>query len=432
MTDLSRRSFARLRAMSGTAALVPGGARSVLNYSDFDLDFAPLPQPPQQPDERFWRDVRSRFLIPRGVGFLNAANLCPMSLPVVQALEKNTRTYEAEPSPTRRSTLTQGKEEARRLMAEALQVTPEEIVITRNTSEANNIVSSGLQLGAGDEVLVFSDNHPSNLNAWREKARRFGFTVNTVNQVNPHPGTAAYVDIFARAITARTRVVAFTHISSNSGDLLPAADLCRMIRERGALSMVDGAQTFGALNNNLAAMRPDFYSGSGHKWPCAPKECGLLYINSAVHDRIFPSIVSLYPGAVGISRTMEAFGQRDDASLSALAEAIRFQGTVGRANIENRGRALAQHLMAELQKLDGVTMWTNSNPAHSGAIVVFRPGTLDVRRLGTALYENERIVVTTRAGNDRPGLRLSPHFYNTMEDADRLVAAIRKYMANGV
>lgn len=434
MSSISRRSFARFLALSGSAALLPDGviARRRNLPTDFDLNFAPLPPTPAQPQEQFWREVRGKFLIPREVAFMNAANLCPTSLPVVEAIERNTRTYEAEPSPSRRSTLTRGKEEARQLLAEAMRVTPEEIVITRNTSEANNFVSSGLQLGANDEILAFSDNHPSNLNAWRVKGRRFGFTVTSVPQVSPHPGAEFYLDAFARAMTPRTKVLAFSHVSSNSGDLLPAAELCKLARERGVLTLVDGAQTFGALDINLSEMRPDFYTGSGHKWPCGPKECGLLYINSEVHDRIHPSVVSLYPGAVGISRTMEAFGQRDDASLSALAEAVRFQGSIGRAVIERRGRELAQYMMAELKKINSVTLWTDPDPRHSASIVVFRPGSLDIRRLGTALYENDRIVCTTRAGNDRPGLRMSLHFFNTIEDVDRFLGAMKKYIASGV
>ena len=97
------------------------------------------------------------------------------------------------------------KEETRKALAAFLRVTPEEIIITRNTSESNNLVSNGLDLKAGDEVIVHGDNHPSNLNAWREKAKRFGFTVVTVEQKNPHPGMDYYVDAYTRAMTPRRR-----------------------------------------------------------------------------------------------------------------------------------------------------------------------------------------------------------------------------------
>jgi selenocysteine lyase/cysteine desulfurase len=437
MSTVTRRDFTRLLALSGTAAWFPTAAfdrsRPSLGPDDFDVTNAPLPQTPAQPDERFWRDVRARFLVPRDLAFLNAANLCPASLPAIEAHEKNLRVYEASPSPDVRSGLmARGKEESRKLLADALRVTPEEVVITRNTTESNNFVSSGVDLKPGDEVVVWADNHPSNLNAWRTKAQRFGFTVVTVPIVPSHPGTAGYVDLFTKAFTPRTKLVAVTHVSSNSGDLLPVAEICAAARDRGILSLVDGAQAFGVLDLDLSVIKPDFYTGSMHKWPCGPKEKGLLVISRAVQDRIHPSVVGVYGGQVGISRTFETHGQRDDASVAALTEAIKFQGSIGRAVIEQRSRHLARALMDGLRKLNGVKLWTDPDPARSAAIVIFQPGTLDVRRLGTALAEKERIVVTTRTGQQWPGLRIAPHFYNTMDDVDRSVAAIRKYLASGV
>jgi selenocysteine lyase/cysteine desulfurase len=212
-------------------------------------------------------------------------------------------------------------------------------------------------------VTVWADNHLSNLNAWRMKGARFGFTVVAVPIPPAHPGGDGYVDLFTKAFTPRTRLVAVTHVSSNSGDLLPVSEICAAARSRGILSLVDGAQAFGVLDVDLGAMKPDFYTGSMHKWPCGPKEKGLLYVNKAVHDRIHPSLVGVYAGAVGISRTLETHGQRDDASVAAVTDALKFQGSIGRAVIEKRSRQLAQALMDGLRKLNGVKLWTD--PARS-------------------------------------------------------------------
>jgi selenocysteine lyase/cysteine desulfurase len=435
MPSLSRRDFARLLALSGSATLLPGRVFGQgVSLEEFGFSNAPLRATPAAPDEKFWRDVRARFLVPRDVAFLNAANLCPMSLPVIEAIEKNIRSYEINPSPEVRSVLLHAREDARRLLADALRVTPDELVLTRNTTEGNNFVSSGLTLGAGDEVVVSSDNHPSNLNAWRQKATRFGFSAVTVAPPPAHPGTDAYVELFTRAFTAKTKVLAVTYVSSNSGDVLPVADLCRVARERGILSLVDGAQAFGVLDVNLAEVRPDFFTASMHKWPCGPKEKGALYVNRAIQDRLSPTIYGVYGGASGISRTFEAEGQRDDASIAAVVRALEFQGSIGRAVIEKRTRDLAQHLMTELQKLDGVKLWTDPAPGRSSSIVIFKPGALDPRKLGDALTK-ERIVVTVRGATGtnpiNPGLRASPHFYNTMEDIDRFVATVAKYLKSG-
>jgi selenocysteine lyase/cysteine desulfurase len=352
---------------------------------------------------------------------------------VVESLYLTTKGYEANPSPSVRSGLMRdGREAARQLLADMLGATKEEIVITRNTSEGNNWVSNGLQLGADDEVIVYADNHPTNLTAWREKAKRFGFTVTTIPTVTPHPGTEAYVDLFAKAITPKTRVIGFTHLSSNSGDLFPAKEICAMARSRGVLTLLDGAQTFGALDVNLGEIKPDFYTGSAHKWPCGPKECGVLFVNKDVHDRIWPSVIGVYPGAVGISQKLEGMGQRDDARLVAFAESIRFREAIGRKVIEERLRQLSQFLIGELKKLDGVQVYTDPAPGRSANLVIFKPGALDPRRFGTALGEKDGVVATTRAGQDRPGLRVSPHLYNTMDVMERLVAATKKYLASGV
>ena len=95
------------------------------------------------------------------------------------------------------------------------------------------------------------------------------------------------------------------------------------------LSLIDGAQAFGVIDVNLAEVKPDFFTGSMHKWPCGPKEKGVLYVNRAMQDRIAPSIYGVYGGAVGISRTFEAEGQRDDASIAAVVKALEFQGAIG-------------------------------------------------------------------------------------------------------
>ena len=419
-----RREFARLFAMGGSAALL---AADPGKWAE-----AAITPPAAAPDERYWKTVRDGFVMPPGYACLNAANLCPSPARVIEAYFESTRSVDRDPSPQNRQKTRDGREAARRTLARALKVGPEEIVITRNTSESNNFVSSGLDLKAGDEVVIFSDNHPSNHAAWRQKAERFGFTIRTVQHVSPHPGADYYIDAFRKEMTPRTRVVAFTHVTASVGDLMPARELCALARENGALSLVDGAQSFGVLDVSLADMKPDFFTGSAHKWPCGPKECGLLYVNSAAHARIKPTIVSLYPGEVGISRVMEAFGQRDEPAIVGFGEALALQDQIGRAVIEQRSRELAQFLVSELRRIDGVTVWTHQDPARSAAVVSFKPGDLDVRKLHQALYEQDRIACATRGGTDRGGIRFSPHFYNLQADVERAVAAIGKWMRRGL
>jgi isopenicillin-N epimerase len=424
---VSRRDFTRLFALGGSAALFadPAWASQAARAPAFAPGGAAS-------GEAFWKGVREQFVMPADLAVMNAANLCPSSRVVLETLTRETRSVDQDPSPNNRARLYPEKENTRKALAEFLRVTPDEIIITRNTSESNNMVSNGLDLKPGDEVLVHADNHPSNLTAWRAKAKRFGYSVVTVEQKNPHPGTEHYVDAFTRAITPRTKVIAFTHLTSTVGDLMPAKELCRIARERGVLSLLDGAQSFGLLDVNLADIQPDFYTGSAHKWPCGARECGVLFVNKAVQDRLWPSIYSAYPGAVGFSKTFEGFGQRDEATMIAFREALAFQTKVGRAAIEQRSRTLTTQLMEGLAKLPDMKVWTSPVPERRVAVVSFVPGSLDANKLATAMYEKDKVAVTTRGGQDRPGLRVSPHFYNSPAEVDRLLAALGKYVKSGV
>jgi selenocysteine lyase/cysteine desulfurase len=425
--SVSRRDFARLFAVGGSAALFadPVWARE---YGQANGSSAAI----GGTGEAFWKTVREQFVMPPDLGVLNAANLCPASRPVLEALKRESDSVDRDPSAQNRVRLSGEKENTRKALAAFLRVTPEEIVITRNTSEANNMVSSGIDLKPGDEVVVFHDNHPSNLTAWNEKAKRWGFTVVEIDQKNPHPGMEYYVDAYTKAITSKTKIVTMTHLTSSVGDLFPAKEICRVARERGVLSHLDGAQSFGLLDVNLADISPDFYSGSAHKWPCGARECGVLYINTRAHKHIWPSIYSAYPGAVGISKTFESFGQRDEATMIALREALQFQTKVGRAAIEQRSRSLAQQLIAGFSKLPEVKVWTSPNPSLNGAVVSFMPGALNPANLGQTLYEKDRIGLAGRGMGDRGGLRASPHFYNTPEEIDRLVSAVGRYLKTGI
>ncbi len=424
---VSRRNFAKLFAVGGSAALLsdPIFAREMASVGDI------LPAGPSA-GEPFWKSVREQFVMPPDLAVMNAANLCPASRPAAEALTRESKSVDSDPSPANRARLMPEKEATRVALAEFLRVTPDEIIITRNTSESNNMVSNGLDLKAGDEVLLHEDNHPSNLVAWQEKAKRFGFSVVIVPQKNPHPGAEYYVEAFTKAITPRTKVLSVTHLTSTVGDIMPAKELAALARSRGILFLLDGAQSFGLLDVNLADIQPDFYSGSSHKWPCGARECGVLYVNKTAQAKLWPSVYSAYPGAVGFSKTFESFGQRDEATMIAMHEALTFQTKVGRAAIEKRSRDLTTQIVTGLAKIPGITNWTSPVAERRVAVVSFVPGTLDANKLAAALYTNDRIGITTRGGKDRPGIRVSPHFYNSPAEVDKFVSAVAKYMKSGL
>lgn len=438
-SSLDRRAFARLFAAGGSAAFfahpalrelianpvadaAPGAAAGIPGGA------GPWRSAPGAPVD--WAAVRAAFLMPPEVAVLNAANLCPTTLHVLHSMQEDEEGLDRRPVPSLRNEMHDVKERTRALLAAHLRVSPEEILITRNTSEANNWVSSGLDLGPGDEVLIHADNHPSNNQAWKEKARRFGYTVVELPYV-PSQGPEALLEAFRRALTPRTRVLAFSHIANTSGEVFPAAELCRMAHERGVLTLVDGAQSIGFVDVDLSAMQPDFYSGSAHKWPCGPKETGLLFVNRRSQDKLWPVMYSAYTGRTPLASTHEGLGQRDEPALRAFGRQLEWLASIGQASIEARSRELTAALHDELVAMPGVRMFTPADPRHRGAVLTFDPAGLDPAKVLAAL-ESEGIVAASRGGTDRPGIRFSPHFYNTEEDVERAAAAIRRIVRSGV
>ena len=276
-------------------------------------------------DERYWHAVRSQFLLREDLALMNAANLCPSPFPVMEAVFKYTRDLDTDASFQNRAKYRQIREDTREKMARLLGAHADEIALVRNTSEANNVISSGYHLGAGDEVLLSDLNHPSNNKAWEVKSRRYGFKINYVSVALIPQSEDEIVEAFEKAYTPATKIMSFTHVSNTTGLAMPARKLCAAARTRGVFSLVDGAQSFGALRIDLADMGCDAYTGSAHKWFMGPKEVGVLYVRKDSQGHVWPSIVSAgWRDDVDSARKYEVLGQRDDAALTATGRGSRF------------------------------------------------------------------------------------------------------------
>lgn len=355
---------------------------------------------------------------------MNAANLCPMPVSVSQAIERYGRELDRDMSHVNRGRIERLKEDARSRLAHQLGVSADEIAIVRNTSEANNIVVQGLQLGAGDEVLLWDQNHPSNGVSWDVQAQRDKYTVRRLSLPDNVNSIDEVVDLFVGETGKRTRVVSFTHISNSTGFRLPAREICAALREKSDLHIhVDGAQTWGICDIDLRELGCDSFSASAHKWFMGPREVGLLFVRQPVIDRIWPNCVSIPWGnesapSVAGARKFEAFGQRDDAAIAALGDAVAFHESLTPAGIEKRAAGLAQRLREGLAELPVSLVSPTHRDFSSNVIVVSVP-----RANASELVEHilrEAGIIVAAVG----GLRLTPHVYNTEDHIDRAVDAV--------
>jgi selenocysteine lyase/cysteine desulfurase len=393
----------------------------------------PLPAlaPGQLPGEEFWELVRAQFPLRPGLTYMNAANLCPSPFVVSDAVTTYTRDIDADPSFQNRAKFSSLHERVIESLAAHIGASPDEVVVTRNTSESNNSVLNGLTLGRGDEVVIWDQNHPTNNVAWDVRAQRYGFTVTRVTTPARPQSRDDLLQPFVAAMTPRTRVLAVTHISSVSGMALPVGPLCAAARERNILSLVDGAQAFGFLDLDLHAMGCDFYTASAHKWFMGPKEAGLLYVRRELAPRIWPTVVGVgWDGAKDRgARRFSTLGQRDDAALVAVGAATAFHQRIGAAVIESRVRELAALLKRELAaRVSGLQMHTPADPALSGGVVIFGVSGIEPRPGYDALYQKHNVAGAT-SGGSFPGIRLCPHVYTTRAEMARVAQAVAELRA---
>jgi selenocysteine lyase/cysteine desulfurase len=407
-TNSNRRSF--LKGIAGSAAVLP--------------IIPVLARAGDSANESYWRLVKEQFPIRPNFIMLNAANLCPSPHMVRESVFRLTDDLDGDVSFHNRAKFDALREEAGRKLAALMSASEDELAIVRNTSEANNIIVNGLELKAGDEVVIFDQNHPTNNIAWDVRAARLGFTVKRVSLRNPPESVEEIIKTFQRALSNKTRVLSLTDVSNTTGVRLPSKELCQMARERGIYTHVDGAQTFGSLAVNLHELGCDSYSGSAHKWFVGPKEAGLLYIRRERVANIWPSVVGVGWGdkvetSLKGARKFETLGQRDDAAVSAMGTTVDFHNLIAPARIEARIRELATALKEGCARIPGARLLTSIRPELSAGVCIVTFEGKDNRKIYEALYAKHRIAAAPTGG-----VRFCPHIYNTMEEIERTVSAV--------
>jgi selenocysteine lyase/cysteine desulfurase len=408
----SRRTFLH-RVAAVPAALAAGSALTEA-----------LPAPVTPDDEAYWEVVRRQFAFGEDKVPMNAANLCPSPRVVAEAVSRMTHDIDVDCSSQNRLKFAELREASRAALAGQIGASPDEIALVRNTSEANNTINNGFPLKAGDEVVLWDQNHPTNNVAWDVRAARYDATIKRVTTPLRPSGTDELVDAFRRALTPKTRVLTITHVSNVSGLRLPVREICEIAHQRDIYVHVDGAQCWGVLQLDLGALGCDSYSASAHKWFVGPKEAGLLYIKAEQIDRIWPSGVA--PGwgddvesDLKGARKFESLGQRDDACLAAVGVTVDFHAALGPARVEARVLALAERLKAGLREL-GATLITPMEPELSAGVCIADADDERCRELFQRLYTEHGI-----AGATTGGLRLCPHLYNTVEHVDRALEGVK-------
>jgi L-cysteine/cystine lyase len=378
--------------------------------------------------------LRDEIPVLANLTYMNTGWSGPPPRRVAQAL-KDRIDLELEEGPTTAPVQQKGRETqalARQAAARLLNADPEDVMVTRNTTEGLNIVLSGLDWRQGDEIITCNLEHGSVLITSLVTGKRHGVKVRVVD-LDPHDSRETILGKFEAAFTPRTRLVFVSHVEYSTGLRLPAAELCQLAHDRGALIMLDGAQTGGHLHLDMTAEGFDFYSIPGQKWVLGYEGVGALYIRRELIEQVHPA----HTGGRAVvhpvdqdnvqlnTASMDKF-QGGSASVplqTAFLEAARFIEEIGVKEIEERNRQLAERLKRQLADIPAVHVYSPSEPGLSSGLVSFAVSGWEPPAAVERLWNDHRIVV--RQVGYPPGIRASLHFFNTEDEVDQLAQGVK-------
>jgi selenocysteine lyase/cysteine desulfurase len=380
----------------------------------------------ESPDGLYWEGIRKQFLFEDGLIMMNNGTVGPMPKPVFNTLMKYFRMQVTNPYDVYNFIPTL-KEEVRQKLASFVNASPEEVVITHNTTEGLNFVTSGLDMKEGDEVIISNMEHPGSINPWKLKEKRYGIVIRQVPFGLPPKSVAEIVDAIAGAITPRTKIISLGHTVYISGLISPIKELSQLAHEKGILIQADSAHGIGMLDLNMKELGVDFFSSSPYKWLGAPTGVGLFYVRKEAQDKLWPTIVTGGWDTYKDARKYETHGQDADALVFGLGEALDFQNAIGRKRIERRIKALAGYLKQEVRKIPGVKLHTPEDPYLSGGLTAFSLDGVDPAKVVDYVREKYNLVVRTIGSRDTGtyAVRVSTPIYITYKDIDLLLEGVR-------
>ncbi len=426
-TLVSRRRF-----LGGSAAAILGGMSGALVPTPGHAGPAPAQatsgaldhlRPQGAPDEAYWATVRKEFNVVDEMTYMNNGTLGPMPRSVSDAHIRYLREVAEDP---RRGRI---PESVREKVAAFVGADPDEIILTRSTTEGLKIFAAGLDLKEGDEVLMSSHEHGGGYGPWRAREQRHGITVRTVDIPAPPESADQVVSICEAAITPKTRVLLVSYPIYVTGLLMPIAALAEMAHRHDVLIAVDGAHALGMLDMDFHAFGVDLFSTAGQKWLMAGTGTGVAYIKRDIQERVWADMWRANDAPDLGARKYERSGQRHVPSARGMGDAVDFQMAIGKANIQARVQQLADQLKNGLEEIPGVGLGTSMAREMSGGLTTFYVDGVPKETTTRVLMEREGIYIA-RSGLNDFACRVSTHLYNMPGEVDRLLEAIRHVADN--
>lgn len=409
--------------LSAQAALaqVKAAARAVASLS---------PEQAAQ-DENFWFTVQQAYDLDSRYIVLNAGACNPLPRQVEHAFARYTEFVNGSPLLNNRALAPQ-QETVRRRLARMVNCTPEEIGITRNTTEGLNTVICGIEFNAGDEVVTTEFDYYSMLWALRQREKRNGIVVKTIPITWPAHDQSAIVAAFEKALTSRSKAILCAHVVDGFGHIMPVRQICHLAHPRGIQVIVDGALGFGHIACDMKALGCDYYGTSLHKFLSAPMGTGFLYVKKERIKQLWPLMGAEDPQSDDI-RKFEEIGWHSYVNIASSGEALDFHEMIGPARKQARLHYLKRYWADKLSQVPKVRINTSLDAEHSCAIAHVGIDGVDYKKLSRYLLDQRGIYVFALPAPPGPqGVYVAPNIFTRLTELDFFVEEMRKIAQDGL
>ncbi len=375
-------------------------------------------------NEDFWFNARMAFTVDRNLLNFNNGSVCPAPKVVQEAMHRYWTLTNLSPSHYVDELLLPETDIIREDLAREFGCSPEELAITRNTSEGLHTVLLGLDLKPGDEVLTTTQDYPSMISSLEQRAFREKISLKKFPYPTPPKSPQHLFDLFFQNVTPKTRAILVSHLTFTTGQIFPIAAICKEARRRGIYSIVDGAHGFAHLDFRVSDIDCDFYATSLHKWLTAPVGTGFLYMRREHIPNVWP-LVGVPASMRNNIRKFESIGTQPVAMRNSIADALAFHRGLGAKRKEERLRYLRRRWEAPLRNLARVILRNADDPNQSCGIGALSIDGLPSDKLTQQLMDKYKIHVRTRViANEFDCIRVTPNVYASIEDIDRFTRAI--------
>ncbi len=370
-----------------------------------------------------------QFLVRRDITFLNHGSYGACPRPVFETYQSWQRELESQPVEFLSRRVRGLLAEARAVLGEYLGTAADNVVYAPNVTWAINAVAHSLALQSGDEVLATDLEYGAVDRTWRYYCNKSG--ARYINQPISLPVTTAetFVGELWAGVTERTRVISISHITSGTALILPIVEVCRRAREAGILTVIDGAHAPGQIDLNLDDLGADFYGGNCHKWLCAPKGAGFLFVRPEHQDSLDPLIISWgyeadNPGPSRFLDHLERTGTQDPAAYLSVPAAIAFQREHDWPRVRAACHLLARDARARIAALTGLPQIAPDSAEWWMQMCTCPLPPIDGMRLKERLWDDYQVEIPVSSRNGRASVRVSIQAYNDQEDVNRLMEAL--------